>query len=595
MEASTFIKNYEHFIALDEVRKQLFDAAGTDTFWQTSYNRYFFPSIKDKNTGIEYIPQEDLPFYLRLAKLNSTTPANSAAKFENAPDLLSVFLRISEDTALYITDYSASRTIPAFVRNLIYYPVWVSQPAQKDEIPSRFDLMDVTVITYERQIKDYMELVVTRKKATDRIRHSNFTNTASYMGNKKRIAGYIVETLFPHISNDTSFIDLMCGSGAMSQAFAQLGMTYASDAQDFCQLLAKIQGHGFTKMQAVKMLEKINGYYQKNYQTLADRYQTYLTQEADLYRRDWSNKSDIYSLYSNYAKGFTLYSSTNPVSERLNTFVNEYKQNHKKYPYCLFTLYFSNVYFGLNQCLQLDSIRYAVDQFSGDERDWALGVLVVTVYQISSGHANHFAQPKKISEKNIIEVLIKRQKSAYHEFSKRLLCLAEESEVTANEIRLLPGPWQKALDEVNEAIPGNKIVYLDAPYKRDEYSRYYHVLETTVKYDYPSSELKGRIRSKRLNERFATEFFTKNEKKIENVLAEIISTVVSSGMKCAWSYSDNGDASILRVLENVIKIVPCRIFLYGTSHSHQSQRGANHNIPVTEYCIVFCPADTASA
>lgn len=214
----------------------------------------------------------------------------------------------------------------------------------------------------------------------------------------------------------------------------------------------------------------------------------------------------------------------------------------------------------MHQCIQLDSLRYAVDQFSGEERLWALGILVVTVYQVSSGHANHFAQPKKITENNITDILIKRQKSAYHEFSKRLICLSEESESTANEIKLLPGPWKNALDYAVDSISGEKIVYLDAPYKRDEYSRYYHVLETMVKYDYPSSELKGQIRSKRLKERFATEFFTKNSHTVEKILVDVIIAILSSDMKCAWSYSDNGDASIINVISNVLAQTACKVY-----------------------------------
>lgn len=583
------IENNSQFVSLEQVRQQIFAETGTDKFWKTFLNYYLFLRIKDKSNEKEYIFKEDLPFYLRLAKVNANITEADLDKFGYAKNILSIFLKISDNTALYMTDYSEKRQIPAFVRNLFYYPILGNDPIQLDTIPSQFDLMGVTVITYERHIKEYMERVVERKQDTDWVRHSSFSNTASYMGNKRKIAGFIIEALFPHITDECSFVDLMCGSGAMSQAFAQLGKTFASDAQDFCQLLAKVQGGGFTRARATRLLDKLTYHYNKNYLELKSLYQEKLNSEATLYHRDWSKKAELFSMYNDFAANFSLYSSTEPASEQLVTLVNEYKNECKKYPYCLFTLYFSNIFFGLHQCIQLDSIRYAVDQLSGEDRTWALGVLVVTVYQVSSGHANHFAQPKKITENNITDILIKRQKSAYHEFSKRLICLSEESERTINEIKLLPGPWKKALDYVIMNISCEKIIYLDAPYKRDEYSRYYHVLETMVKYDYPSSELKGRIRSKKLKERFATEFFTKNSDNVEKIFVEIITTILSANIKCAWSYSDNGDASIISVINNVIKQISCKVYLYGTSHSHQSQRGSNRNISVTEYCIIFCP------
>jgi adenine-specific DNA methylase len=214
---------------------------------------------------------------------------------------------------------------------------------------------------------------------------------------------------------------------------------------------------------------------------------------------------------------------------------------------------------------------------------------VNTAYQVSSGHAGHFAQPKNISPNNILKTLSRRQKSAYHEFSKRFLCLAAESEQCRNEIKLVPGPWKTALELVNEQIGERAVIYLDAPYKRDEYSRYYHVLETLVKYDYPSSEFKGRTRSKKLGERFSTEFFTKTSSKVDLLFIQIIGTVLKAGMTCVWSYSSNGIASVIDVIDAVRKQIRCNVHLYGIPYQHQAQRKDGHKLSVTEYCIVFSP------
>ena len=384
-------------------------------------------------------------------------------------------------------------------------------------------------------------------------------------------------------------MDLMCGSGAMSQAFAQLGPTYASDAQEFCQLLAKVQGRGFTKLRAQQVLERIAPYYNQHIQVLKELYQEQLEEEERLYLQDWSNREVVFSAYNEFVTRFQLYSSTSPISSELTALISQYKANPKKYPYCLFTLYFSNVFFGLLQCIQLDSLRYAVDQLKDEEKRWALGILVVTAYQVSSGHAGHFAQPRRISSQNILETLSQRQKSAYHEFSKRFLCLAEESERCQNEVKLISGPWQNALEFAGKYIGKQAVIYLDAPYKRDEYSRYYHVLETLVKYDYPSSELKGRIRSKKGGERFSTEFFTKTSSKVDNIFIKIITQVLEAGMTCVWSYSDNGVASVIDVINKVRNLVPCKIHLYGIPYQHQSQRKESHKLSVTEYCIVLSP------
>lgn len=577
----TSIGNKHCFLPLDEVKCQM--VCEPKDYFDSQL------SIFVRKGGKAYILEDDLPFYAHLAKINAQITDQDRQRFGGVGNLFSQFIKLSEHTAIYLPDRASVKLLPAFVRNLFYYSEFIDSSLPLDSVPARFELMDIIVITYEPSVKHYMEQAVQRKMELDRVRHSNFVNTASYMGNKKKIAGFIIESMFPYISENSVFVDLMCGSGAMSQALAQLGPTYASDAQEFCQLLAKVQGCGFTKLRAKQVLERIAPYYDHHIQVLKGLYQEHLAEEEKLYLQDWANREVVFSAYNEFVARFQLYSSTSPIASELTDLISQYKQNPSKFPYCLFTLYFSNVFFGLLQCIQLDSLRYAVDQLEGEEKMWALGVLVVTAYQVSSGHAGHFAQPRKISTQNILETLSQRQKSAYHEFSKRFMCLAEESEKCKNEVKLISGPWQNALEFADKYIGKRAVIYLDAPYKRDEYSRYYHVLETLVKYDYPSSELKGRIRSKKGGERFSTEFFTKTSSKVDNIFIKIITQVLGAGMTCVWSYSDNGVASVIDVINEVRNLIPCKIHLYGIPYQHQTQRKESHKLSVTEYCIVLSP------
>lgn len=575
------------FIPLEQAKKKIISETNKDVFNRLFSNKYLFLSVKEN--GVEYIYRKDIPFYIRLAKTNLIITENDYEKFGSAYNLLSSFFKISDNTAVFAMDDLIYCGIPAFLRNLLYYPVFENYDNRIEINSERFEVMGITVITYETQIKEYMRNVIKRKKETDHVLKSNFASTASYMGNKRKIAGFLIEAIIPHATDKCTFIDLMCGSGAMSRAFAQLSNTYASDAQEFCLYLARIQGHGLTKSNSQKILDRISYHYKINYDYLKNIYEKSLDEEAMVYLQNWSNKSDVYLSYQKCVERFPLYSSTEKTPQNIEEIIERHKKNTKEFPYCLFTLYFTNVFFGLHQCIQLDSIRYAIDNLKKEDRIWALGALVITAYQISSGHASHFAQPKKVTEKNIDKILIKRNKSAYHEFCKRLLCLAEESELTANEIHILSGPWKNALTYAKDNVLGKKLIYLDAPYKRDEYSRYYHVLETLVKYDYPSSELNGHMRSKKLKERFATEFFTKSAKAVEKIFVDIITEIIKSDMKCAWSYSDNGDASIINVINGVHEQTNCNISLYGIPHNHHSQRALEHSIHVTEYCIIFSP------
>ena len=56
--------------------------------------------------------------------------------------------------------------------------------------------------------------------------------------------------------------------------------------------------------------------------------------------------------------------------------------------------------------------------------------------------------------------------------SRKLIALCQESENAKNLIENVPGPWEKALIQAIKIIKSdNVVVYLDAPYKREEYSR----------------------------------------------------------------------------------------------------------------------------
>lgn len=393
------------------------------------------------------------------------------------------------------------------------------------------------------------------------------------MGSKKSLVGFVVESLWPHVEDDSVILDIMCGSGAVSNALAQISNVYASDAQLFCRLLAKIQGAGFDEKKALNILNKLYSSYIENLRLLQIECKDQLEFEKEVFHMDMSNPDLVYEKYNDYINSVELYSSTDSTDENIMKKIHDRKINSRLSPYCLFTYYFSNVFFGLEQCMQIDSIRCAIDTIQeGDIKDWVLGVLVVTVSAIASNHAGHFAQPKRVDEKSICSVIEKRKKSAWLEFSKRLLAVAAESERYLYKVNVVDGPWENALKQVVRLNSSNLIVYLDAPYKRDEYSRYYHVLETVALYDYPASERKGRLRSKQNGERFKTEFFSKNKNVVENNLKNTIVTILQESKACAWSYSDNGEAFIPNVVDMVLEEIDCKVYLYSIPHKHISQR-----------------------
>ena len=500
-------------------------------------------------------------------------------------------IKISKDTFFCYSMEEAEKAAPVFIRNIIYFFKNKYEKCERRE----YDILGVKIVTYNKYVAFYIENVVYRKYRLDELKKTSFSNSSAYMGSKKNLVGFVVESMWPHVCDDSVILDIMCGSGAVSNAFAQMSDVYASDAQLFCRLLAKIQGAGFDQEKAFDILNKLHENYIKNYQSLHEECEKELNTEKAIFHMDMNDLQLVLEKYKNYIQDYQLYSSTEVTSEKVMLKIFDRKRNHALFPYCLFTYYFSNIYFGLEQCMQIDSIRYSIDSINDKEaREWALGVLVVTVSAVASNHAGHFAQPKRVDEKTILSLIEKRKKSVWLEFSKRLLAIASESERYPYEVHTVDGPWEHALKQIAEINTGDIIVYLDAPYKRDEYSRYYHVLETLVLYDYPASERKGRLRSKLNGERFRTEFFSKNTRIVEEKLEKTIIAILQISKACAWSYSDNGVAFIPNVINNVLKKISCKVYLYSIPYKHNSQRKKDtrynkRSLDVMEYCIIFVP------
>jgi len=173
--------------------------------------------------------------------------------------------------------------------------------------------------------------------------------------------------------------------------------------------------------------------------------------------------------------------------------------------------------------------------------------------------------------------------------------LADESGNKQRRIETFKGPWQATLSTVDELL-GNQptLVYVDAPYKRDEYSRYYHLLETLVSYSYPQSLGKGRLPEKGTRERPASEFFTRSQPTINKAFVSVISSILERRWTCAWSYASSGNADMVDVLSTIQSLYSCEITSYATPYAHKAQGKAKTAKRVTEYLVVITPGSKLS-
>jgi adenine-specific DNA-methyltransferase len=423
----------------------------------------------------------------------------------------------------------------------------------------------------------------------------DFANSAPYMGTKRLLLPFIMTALETLIDPPDCAIDLMCGSGIVSGALARKWPTIASDSQQFCRSLAVVQGGGFTRELATDTLRNLQEPMLNNMRELSTMLSDLLEMESKMFYNatDFGTLSQRYSEFVASTPGFPIGGATNTWDPMDEIGIRQ-EGNTKIAPYCLTTAYFANVYFGIRQAVEIDSLRYAIDQLENPlQREWALGALVVAASSIATTYGGHFAQPPAPPNRLLVpnvtkRVLSQRHVSAIREFEIRLLSLAMESEGIGHQIDPIPGPWQSALLTASGQVePRKTIVYLDAPYRREEYSRYYHVLEALVEYQYPSADASARIAAKG-DGRFSSEFFTRNKLHMTKALAQTIEEILSSGFKCAWSYADRADANPLDVLNEVGHTIK-RVRSVAADHTFKSQGGSRKSGRVREFLFLIEP------
>jgi adenine-specific DNA-methyltransferase len=238
----------------------------------------------------------------------------------------------------------------------------------------------------------------------------------------------------------------------------------------------------------------------------------------------------------------------------------------------LFTLLYSNSYFGIQQSIEADAILGAIrtvhraELLSDDHRRWltiALGRALLRVAN-STGHFAQYLKPHQSSYKRYIS---QRKRDLWGDF---LVSTGELSAVgdvcwrrrnksfNQDSLELLPALL------CSKEIPS--VVYADPPYTDDQYSRFYHIFETLILYDYPAVSGAGLYRP----DRFSSSFSLKS--KAATAFENLVTAAAKLGADLVLSYPTNGlvheaGASPRRILSKYYRRVECS---YSLSWSHST-------------------------
>lgn len=406
------------------------------------------------------------------------------------------------------------------------------------------------------------------------------------MGVKARVLpGFLDRVLEREVPNGGTVVDLMSGTGVVAAHCAGRFRVFANDVQAYAGVIARsFVGHeprGREAFFASLDFEcDLQSAYEQNLGALEVLYAPALEVEAQLLAR-FRGGDDGESWCEEYrdflARSDAVYAGGAPVAvgeerpERDSpyrgarqllgeTSLERYRADPDLRPACLVTAYYANIYFGLRQCLVIDSLRAAIESLlpgvsatgvpkgqPGPDLAKKAHYLSALLHAASTATSStsHFAQPRHLNKDTELRAMAIRRgvdiRASFEEFSAGIAAHVQATSYVGGN-QCLVGDYSNLIDDQGAfrfSAPVD-LVYLDPPYTQDNYSRFYHVLEVLTTYDYPPLErnaagavLRGRYPV--IDRRFRSNFCRRA--KVEGEFRRVARAAAAVGAKLVVSYS----------------------------------------------------------
>jgi adenine-specific DNA-methyltransferase len=304
-----------------------------------------------------------------------------------------------------------------------------------------------------------------------------------YMGSKTEIITEIVSSLDEIYDGNQVICDLFSGSSTLSGALRLNDITFVSnDIQKYSELFAKAYSSHYNwgdYYSITHWLTLING--------CVD---------------NWREEFDDYYQAFDYSRTFSLAEFTEIEEQQRalltsNSFQERIKNSKYKHikDFHLFTIDYSGTYWSFSQCNWIDSCKYVISTIC-EQPELSDLLLCCLMYAMAynSQSTGHYAQYRKaLIDSSMNDILIYRRKQLQPFFERKYNELSSELRNTQMKCTTTQLDY---LDCIN-TLPAGSLIYADPPYCFVHYSRFYHILETLVEYDYPTVEFEGRYRNGR--------------------------------------------------------------------------------------------------
>ncbi|PTV47630.1 restriction endonuclease [Acinetobacter oleivorans] len=366
-----------------------------------------------------------------------------------------------------------------------------------------------------------------------------FPSLIKYMGSKTKIIDFIVEGInFVH-KEDRTILDLFAGSASLAGAVGNQVNFVSNDIQQYSKILSKTYLVNLTE----DSIPQIDDIYKRAYCIVGDNL----------------DKEYIVDYSSLDLKKF------NDLESKQKALINK----EFLYDYHLFTKNYSGTWWSYEQCVWIDALRSIADSYK-DSPIYSIFIasLMFAMAYTSQG-TGHYAQYRDAkTNSSFNDICIYRKKEVFKFFRKKFseLCLYSLNNITTFTSDFFSLDFKDALANFQGGT-----VYADPPYCFVHYSRFYHILETLVLYDYPQIQKKNEIivKGRYREDRHQSPFCIKT--KVEKAFLDMFEGVRNTDSQLVLSYSNTGMISLETMMEIASSIWDSsKIEILTTDHQHMT-------------------------
>lgn len=392
------------------------------------------------------------------------------------------------------------------------------------------------------------------------IKESKIPHLLKYMGSKREILDFVIEAIESLNAESTWLCDLFSGTGVVGGVLKDKYSVHANDVQAYSAILSSTYLSNLKGKISKDCLDEIK-------------------ERVEILVSDFYNRIPNFRFDYSRIQSFEEFDLIEREQQKLI-------DKDFKIGFHLFTKNYSGTYWSFEQCVWIDSIRAVAERYVGKPQYYPILSSLIFSMSYASQSTGHYAQYRDATEDNMLDIMSYRKREIWPYFERKFIELIENVNGLSMDFRVTTLDYVDCLRVIEE----NSIVYADPPYQSVHYSRFYHALETLVRYDYPKVDFKGRYRQDRHQSPFC------KKTTVNSAFELLFEGVAQKNSHLVLSYSDTGMIDLNTILGLSTKSLPSyETIVLEKDHVHSKMgRSDEKSQDVKEYIILFKKATNAS-